>query len=441
MTVSAQRFTFKDNQTNVPVANLTTQTSSNLLNTPSNDLQTLCQNISNLLHSNHLSSIENSLSGNSLVSSTLSAVKSFASTVASDVSSTVAAAKGALQTAVSDIGSGINAVVGGIEGNCPSATSAESSISSAAKGLAGNSTVNGIASNLGQLRITKDFFSSGINLTATPSAVLNSAANSLLGSNPQAASALKQLSSTCQNTILAGFVPSGQSTNLVSCANGGTRQASVGSCNINQYANLLAAQNGGIYNPTISNQYNMVNTASLLGIAGYKQGLCGVFTALTSNVDNVDALSKIASNMLGSAATGKDMLSVMDIGSSLKGGNVPSVVPGISSVILSNYQQPSEITNSKLGNFSNNFLSSLSNIDSNWSTDSNTGLPSVVNLGGINSSNSKGINTLLRANSNSQAVSPSTDGSVTPGSASSYLLTGNNFDTSNTTSSLLSSML
>lgn len=441
MTVSANRFTFTDQQTNVPVANLVTQNNSNLLNAPSNDLQTLCQNISNLLHSNHGSSIENSLAGNSLVAGALSAIKSVASTVGSDISSGIAAAKGAFQTAKSDIGAFASAVVGGVEGNCPSPLSAESATSTANKGLGGNIVTNGVASNLGSLRVTKDFFSSGINLTATPSSVLSSAANSIMGTNPQAASALKQLSSTCQNSILGGFVPSGQSRSLVSCANGGTRQASVGGCNVNQYANLLAAQNGGTYNPNIFNQYDLVNSTSLLGIAGYKQGLCGIFTALTSNVSNVDAVSKIASNMLGSAATGGDMLSVMDIGANLHTGSVASVVPGIASVVMSNYKTPGETTNSGLGKLSTGFMSAMNNIDPNWTTNKDTGLPSVVNLGGINAGNSSEINTMLRANSNSSAVSPSTDGSVTPGSASSYLLAGNHFDNKNTSSNILSSLL
>lgn len=364
MAIAAQRFTFLDQQTNVPVANVLTQTSSDLLNTAQNDLKQLSTGLTNLLNTNALGPIKNTLLNSTGISS--------------------------------------------------------------------------LFSSLGQVRLTKDFFSSGINLLATPATVLSNAAKSLAGTNPNTAKALTQLSSACQNSVLGGIGARKTQNPLISCgATGMSRQAQLGGCDISKLSAAIAAQSGGAYNPTIYDQFNLENAASLLGAAGYKSALCGVFSALTSSVTSIDSVSRIASNLLGITATSGDIKSVIDIGSSLTKGNVPSIVPGISSIIFSNYQKPKDSSDRDLGGLYTQLSSAMPRIDSNWSNDSLTNSISASNLGGRAASNFQSINSLLLAGSGSDAVSPSLDGSVPAASLPATLLASNQFTQTDVASSLM----
>ena len=364
MAIAAQRFTFLDAQTNVPVANMLSQTSSDLLNSAQNDLKQLSTGLTNLLSTNALGPIQNALLSSTGISS--------------------------------------------------------------------------IFSSLGQVRLTKDFFSSGINLLATPSAVLSNAAKSLAGTNPNTAKALTQLSSACQNSVLGGIGARKAQNPLISCgATGMSRQAQLGGCDLNKLSAAIAAQSGGTFNPTIYDQFNLENAASLLGAAGYKSALCGVFSALTSSMTSIDSVSRIASNLLGITATSGDIKSVIDIGTSLTKGNVPSIIPGISSLIFSNYQKPSDSSDRDLSGLYTGLSSAMTNIDSNWSTDALTGSVCTKNLGGSNASNYQSINSLLLAGSGSDAVSPTLDGSVSSASLPATLYAANQFTQTDVASSLM----
>lgn len=372
MAIAATRFNFLDQQTNVPYANLLSQNSSDLLNTPSNDLKTLGTNISNLLSSN---------------------------------------AGGPIQTALQN----------------PS------------------SILSALGLSLNQPRITKNVVSSGISLLSVPANVINNAAASLAGVSPLASNLLKTLGTTCKASLLASANFANGPNPLIKCpTTGSSRRSSNTACNLNQFAALISAQSGGNYAPEIIDNFNAENAASLLGIAGYKQGLCNVFSALTGSLTNVDSISRIASSLLGSASSSGDITSVIDIGKSLLTGNVTGIIPGISSMIFSNFSIPSGTSNSALPSLYSGLSSAMGNIDGNWATSAD-GLLSSTNLGGSTASNSSAISSVMLSDSAVNGIIPSTTGSVSGDSTSSYLLAANQFpqnsvssDLTNSTSSLFS---
>jgi hypothetical protein len=368
MAIAAQRFSFLNQQTNVPVADFISQSSSDLLNSAQNDLKTISDNLTNLVNSNAIGPIHNLLSN--------------------------------------------------------------------------SGSLSNLFGSLGQVRVTKDFFSSGISLTANPGNVLANAAKSLSGTNTGLATSLLQLSSACQSSALGGIGARKSQNPLINCASSNTpRQGSLAGCDLNKLSSVIANASGGVYNPSIYNGFNIENATSLIGIAGYKAALCGVFSALTSNMTNIDSISRIASNMIGAAATSSDIRSVIDIGATLAKGNVTSIIPGVSSLIFSHYQQPKDINNSQLPGLYTGLNGAMNNIDPNWCTDPSTGLQSSVNLGGSNASNFQSINQLMTADSANTPVTPSLDGSVVSLSNSSALISANYFSQSDPLSSLSASGL
>jgi hypothetical protein len=368
MAIAAQRFTFLNQQTNVPVADFISQSSSDLLNTAQNDLKTISDNLTNLVNSNAIGPIQNLLSN--------------------------------------------------------------------------SGSLTNVFGSLGQVRITKDFFSSGISIVSNPGNVLANAAKTLSGTNTALATSLLQLSSSCQSSALGGIGARKSQNPLINCTNGNIpRQANLLGCDLNKLSNVIANASGGVYNPSIYNGFNVENAASLLGIAGYKAALCGVFSALTANMSNIDSISRIASNMIGATATSSDIRSVIDIGSTLVKGNVTSIIPGVSSLIFSHYEQPSDINNSQLPSLYTGLSTAMNNIDPNWCTDPATSLPSCVNLGGSNASNFESVNQLITSDSANTAVTPSLDGSVVNLSNSSALMAGNYFQQSDPLTTLSTSGL
>lgn len=354
MAIAAQRYTFLDQQTNVPVAGLISQQSSDILNSAQNDLKEVSQNLTNLLNTNAITPIQNALSQTGSLSS--------------------------------------------------------------------------VFSSLGQIRITKDFFSSGINLTSTPATVLSNAAKALAGTNTSLSNALSQLSSSCSNSILGGIGARKVQNPLINCSSTGmSRSASLAGRDLNKLSSVISQASGGTFSPSIYNGLAVENATSLLGIAGYKAALCNVFASLTANMSNIDSISRIASNMIGATASSSDIKSVIDIGLSLTKGSVTNIIPGAASLIFSHYQQPADTTNNQLPGLYNNLNAAMNNIDPNWATDTDSGLTCCKNLGGSNASNFKSINDLLTASASSTPLSLNTSGSVDSTNTNALLLAGNQF--------------
>ncbi len=395
MPVTANRFVFLDKQTNVATADLISQTTSDILNAPGNDLVSLPGNVTSLLGTNSPTSLS-SLTTNGFDMSAVGIGQS--------------------------LSSGLTASYGSMAGQLAQGPGSVSSVLSSTV-----SKVTSFASSLGDVRLTKDFMSSGINLNATPDAVLNKVAQSIGSGNPLLQTSIKQLDASCRDAMLGTIGAQKDGNTAISCSGTGiSRYGNIGSCDINQFASLLANATGGAYNPSIYNQLNVENNLSMLANAGYKHGLCSVFRALTANMNNVDSVSRIASNVLGTAVNRGDMMTVLDVGTSIGANGVSGILPGIAGGIFNNYNQPAEVNNAGLSSFYGKFTNAVGNIDPNWST-SDTGSLSASNLGGSAASSSYDLNSMMLADTSNSVVDPTVDISTAAVPDSTFLYASNQF--------------
>ena len=505
MPVAAKRFTFLDTQTNVPVANLTSQKSSDLLNSGLNDLPNistgatdlLSSNLSGGLSSNLLPSLPSTPSIGSEISSAvhagMTAVSGISGKVLSAIGSEISSIKNSIGTAISTpaslnaktavdnakaavnsagsiasstlaqntgqitlinplisqtagafnsnaiqltnltvpsinnaVSSEISIVTGNsITGTSPLLNSASSLESALSSGL---SSIPSVYSTLGPVRLTKDFLSSNINTAGSTSADLATAANRLGLGNSNTSNSIKQLSNNCKSQLLSNLGAKSRTSPIVSCPGGGNSRNSVAtSCDLATILPVLSNASGGVYSPSIFDKFNLENAAALFSNGGYANGLCGVYKAMTSAITSPDSLSRIGSNVLGTAISSRDMMSVMDISSSINAGNVTSVIPGLAGNLFSNYNIPDEIKNSGLGAYSTKFIDSISNGLPSWNTSDTTKSLSAVNLGGSDTDSSSDINNTLLANSCFTATDPTLDPYMASIPDSSFLLTANQF--------------
>ncbi len=368
MPIAAQRFQFLDNQTNVPIADLASQTASDLLNMASNDLKTITQPLSDLISSNNpLAPIEN-------------------------IGSTV------------------------------------------------QSTLSNALNSLGVSRITKDSISSALDLSSATQAAISNAVSALAGGNGSLLTSLKQFGSGCTNAMLSGINTNNLALPTTSCGNNLSNDSGNSACNLTNLASAISGATGSPFSLNLLNPASLENVLSALGNMGFKSGLCSLFSNLVNGLTSTSSITNIASNLLGNAVSNSNMLAVVDVGLGLGSatGNVTSNIPGISSMIFSNYSQPNNVTSAGLSSFYNTFTTATSNIDSNWDTSDAGGLSSI-NLGGSTTSSASDINNLFMSDSSTTAVSPSTDGSVVSMPDSSYLYTANQYPQSDPLADLVMS--
>ena len=379
---TASRFTVNGTNTQMPVSDLVTQNTSDLLNSPANTFVTSSDGLINL---------QNSASG----------VSSGMATATPPLALTGALANAPL----SSLSNGIKSA---ISGSRNALTKAIPSMPKSFKSLPGVATLTGIASvatmgnisGLGNLitgRITKDIFSSNIQVLGGASGFLNTFISGL-GQDSKMAGLLKQISPACQSMMLGNFNTATMPNSIASCGNGNNRVSSIAGCNLTQMAQLIAQAGGGAFAPSVINpSVNNASLAALIG-GGYKSGLCGVFKGLVSNVSALNDVASIASSVVGVSIAGRDMATILDVGKSMHAGaTLRSLMPGVAASAFSMYQNNTGTTNASLALAGTSLVAGISGLLPNWNKSSDGTTLSSSNMGGPKASNAFDVTSAIVA--------------------------------------------
>lgn len=232
---------------------------------------------------------------------------------------------------------------------------------------------------IGVSRITKDFFSGKVDLTGEAASKLNELADKMFDKNSKIQSTVKQLATKCQGFMMGGLGSRKPAKKLIDCGNN-TRQDKGTPCNLDLFSDVMSKLSNGLYVPKGIDISALEKMIAGVGGQGYTIGMCNVYPAVTGGITDKNVLNRAAATLLGKVAMDSDMFAVTDIGRHLQDGlSITSVVPDISSKIMSNFELPSEIRDQDLSSFSTGFSLSMTNIDPNWNL-SDDGLISSKNL-------------------------------------------------------------
>ena len=372
---TASRFIVNGTNTQMPVSDLVTQNTSDLLNSPANTFVTSSDGLINL---------QNSASG---------------------VSSGVATATPPLALTGVPVSSSGNSAISGSQN---ALTKSIPSMPKSFKSLAGVAALTGVASvagvqnisGLGNLitgRITKDSYSSNIQVAGGASGFLNTFISGL-GSSSKLATFLKQIAPACQSIMLANFNTATMPVNVTSCGNGNTRVSSIAGCNLNQMAQLIAQAGGGAFAPSVINpSINNAALAALIG-GGYKSGLCSVFKSMVSNVSALNDVASVASSVVGTSIAGGDVATILDVGASMKAGaTLQSQMPAVAASTFSIYKNNKSTANASLAKAGTSLVAGVGGLLPNWNKSSDGTTLSSSNMGGPKASNAADVTSTIAA--------------------------------------------
>ena len=375
---TASRFTVNGTNTQMPVSDLVTQNSYNLLNTPANTFITSSDGLINL---------QNSASGAS----------SGAASATPPLALTGAPVNGSGKSAIS--------------GSQHALTKSMPSMPKSVKSASGVATMTGVASvagvkNVSGLdglvtgRITKDSYSNNLQVSAGASGFLTTFISGL-GADSKLAGFLKTIAPACQPIMLANFNTATMPNNVSSCGNGNTRTSSIGGCNLNQMAQLIAQAGGGAFAPSVINPtINNAALAALIG-GGYKSGLCGVFKSMMYNVSSLDHVASVASSVVGVSLAGRDVATILDVGMSMKANaTLHSKMPSVAAKTFSIYKNNKSTTstsNASLALAGTSLVAGISGLLPNWNKSSDGTTLSSSNMGGPKASNAADVTSAIAA--------------------------------------------
>lgn len=320
--IPAQRFNFLDSDTNLPVSEFQAPQSSSIFNTLNN----------------HLSEID-------------ADVEEFIKNTSQLAKEELDALKGAIEDAVS---------------TKPLAQS----LSSAKESL----------DDVGVTRGTKSLFGAVKDLKKLTPRALDDVIAKTLPNNPVVQSAFRTLSSRCKGNAFGRGGLGKPFDASINCG-AGNRKAGGNGCDTSSFNNLLNKLTGGQYNAAYSDMNQVLNNLMALSMYGYKMNMCGVFGALAQGVESSGLLSRAAGGLMNALSEDKNMMGILDLASATAGLTPLLENPGGIGKILSNFEIPSEIKNSALGDFSKRFTGALSLFSDSWGTSLADQVPSVADFG------------------------------------------------------------
>lgn len=226
------------------------------------------------------------------------------------------------------------------------------------------------------LRKTKDAFSSLKSVQSLSSKSLDNYVAGMFPNSPQAASAYKQLASSCRTGPM-GRYNSGKPFDFNINCNGSNNKSS-GGCT-SGFSNVLNKLTGGAYNSLFSDLNQSLSNLVALATTGFNANMCGVFSALTGGLDT-KVITRGAGMLLGSLGSSGNLLGVFDLAKSTAGmadvaGNVLKEIPSGISNVFNNFQKP-DMPETAFSGLNQSINMSMDNFDTNWNKSSLDGIAS-----------------------------------------------------------------
>lgn len=204
----------------------------------------------------------------------------------------------------------------------------------------------------------------------------------LLKDKPQAQVLFNKLGPKCQVKGL-GTGSIGKPYDLDVDCNGKSRKGKKAGCNSSEYADVINKATGGAYGASFKDTNSALQNLVALSKFGYDMNLCGVFSALTGDL-NKDALSRASAAVLGHLAHSGNVLGVFDLSNSLAGLHTAKEYPGAVRDTFTHFTTPNEVKKSKLPEVAERLTASAELLKDKWDKSGHDGMLSTSETGVYN---------------------------------------------------------
>ena len=365
MPINATRFEFLDKQTNVAVSSFTGKIDSGILNSVFNEAIPTSDQLQDIIDS------VNQKSGELL--SQFEDIKAQAEAGVGELSGKLNELKAEAEGVISDAVDTLKSTAGEVYDD--------------AKEMLGDIVPSGLND---VARVTKGLVSKINDLASLPSASIDMFTKNIGGSSTMAQS-LKNIMASCSKQGLGYGIPGRPYSPSISCGGNSFKLGSdsgygnysgygSSSCNASNYGDLLNKLTNGDYGSSFNDYNKALQTLMSLSGYGYNLGMCGVFNALSSNL-NLDkfGLSKAAGGLMGIFAAGGKTNAFLDMAASTSGLFPGKYNPGILSSFTSGYQIPSGVGGNGYRTLAERSYGAIDSVNGSWSSNDRPGCLTLGN--------------------------------------------------------------
>jgi hypothetical protein len=251
------------------------------------------------------------------------------------------------------------------------------------------------------VRSTKDLIADMKDINLLDVKEMDRRVQDLFPDNPTARSIFSQMSEKCKKDPLSMQGLGKPYDPSVSC-NGRKTNTKNNDCNAGKYGDILNKLTGGAYQSSYQDLNAMLKKVIALASFGYKMNMCGVFNAVTKDMDNKPMLSRASAGLLGMLNKSGNTLGVLDV----IGGSVAlsplRELPSAVSMTLSSFKMPSGLKEFNMVDMSDRIMAGAELLDLNFNV--NGDMLSISQFGNFNKNLStvmatKRTNTVIDENS------------------------------------------
>lgn len=216
------------------------------------------------------------------------------------------------------------------------------------------------------IRQTRDAFGGLKNVGGLTQAQIDRAVMDMFPGNSKVQSAYKQLSGKCRTGPM-GRYNAGRPYNPSLDCNGRNKRGRSGGCSPNGIGNVLDALTNSQYSSKIRDLNQALANLVALATTGYNANLCGVFGALSGDLDKYVS-SRGAGMLLGSLGLGKNLGGVFDLAgaAATRDLHVTKEFPGGISGVLNNLALPFDSRHRDMPQLNMSIDESMDAFDDNW---------------------------------------------------------------------------
>jgi hypothetical protein len=213
----------------------------------------------------------------------------------------------------------------------------------------------------------------------------------LFKDNPKAQAVFNKLGPKCQTKGL-GTGSIGKPYSLDVDCGGKKRKGKKDGCNSSEYADILNKATNGQYGAAFKDTNTALQNLVSLSKFGYDVNLCGVFSALTGDLDK-NVLSRASAAVMGHLATSGNVLGVFDLAGASAGLHTAKEYPGVIKDTFNNFVKPSEVKKSDLPDVADRLMGSMELIKETWTASEWDSMLSTAETGDYNNE----VDEVLRA--------------------------------------------
>lgn len=328
------------------------------------------------------------------------------------------------------------AISGATEAIAKSSTLA--SIKDGIKGAQG--TLNSLKGIVSTVRKAKDIISTIQKTKSLSLDQIDKLASTVFGSGSPQLSAFKTLGDTVKGAIASGMAIESQLKGKLKMGESILNAIKHPPTDLKGIGNLVTKLSDGGYGATLNTFLDTKNLEKgITGVIGpaMRMGLPGTFDAVAAKFsESKDMLTQSATSLFGMSCTDKNMFGVMELANSSVGSNITSLMPDAAKQTLSNFSIPYGLGEAKLSGFYTDFTSSLSKLDTSWSS-MNLGSTVINSVSNFGSEPNQDLDKVLQADFCTRPLDTSDTEAVPPAPMSAVLLTGYHAATNSATAALM----